>query len=236
MNIQSDASVGATHLRYADGVSTREAYEWRTMQPVEPGNEPMFWVEHDSPEEPWIVAYGFVGRSGKLALAEVRVFPLRPSERRSRRRLLGTWKRDPKLVPDVGLSARVLRTLRPGEALRIALASVLPSDLAAGNAGDFSVRADRAAPRQTKPRRDPQLLALVAVLYEQAMSSPRTAVSPGAYVWSRLRNTEHQYARRSVERLIREARNAGFLSRATKGRAGGRATQAAHELCRKIEN
>jgi hypothetical protein len=201
------------------------------MQPVEPDHEPTFWVEHDSPEEPWAVAYGFVGRGGTLALAEVRVFPLQASERRSRRRLLGTWNRNAKLVPDAGLPARVLRALRPGEALRIALASVLPSDLAAGNAGNFSVRADRAGQRQTKPRRDPKLLALVAVLYEQAMASSETVASPGAYVWSRLQNTEHQYARRSVERLIREARHAGLLSKATKGRAGGRATQAAHELC-----
>jgi hypothetical protein len=200
------------------------------MQTIEADQEPTFWAERESPEDPWTIAYGFMGKGGDLVLAEIRIFPTRPADRRNRRRTLGDWSRDPKLVPDPGLPARVLRQIKLREALGVALGSVLPSDMPAGNAGHFAVRADRAAPKPSKPRRDPRLLAKVATLYDEGMRQHSTAPAPSKYVWEHLKGTEHQFDKRSIEGLVREARQAGYLTPATKGRAGGRATRAAREL------
>ena len=218
-------------------MSSDSAYPgWRSWQPIEPDREPRLWVEHETPLEPWTAAYAFVSRGEDLTLCEVRLFPTRdtPADRspnvRKRRRGLGEWSGDLELVPESGMPARVLRLLKPGEALNVALASVLQSDTPAGNAGAFSVRADRAARKPSKPRRDPRLLARVAVLYDQAMRSGSACTAPNRYVYERLQGTEHQLARRSIEAIVTEARQVGYLTPATKGRPSGRATAAAHAL------
>jgi hypothetical protein len=201
------------------------------MQPIEPDLEPLFWVESDCPQEPWTIAYGFVGHSGTLALAEARIFPTSATDRAEGRRVLGTWTRNPALVPVAGLPARIARAPKPGRALTVALGSVLLSDSPAGNAGHFAVRANRAPAKSSKPQRDSRLLARVAILYEAGMSDASKRPAPNKHVWQELQNTEHQLAKRSVEALVREARRAGYLTPATKGRAGGRATQLAHDMC-----
>ena len=218
-------------------MSPKAAYpDWRTWQPVEPGCPPIFWVEHELPEEPWTAAYGFVECDGNLALAEVRVFPTRDIAQdrggnpRERKREIAKWSRDAELVPLAGIPARVLRELHPGEAQSVALAHVLRTDTPAGHAGDFSVRADRAAPRPTKPRRDLRLLAHIAALYEEAMSHKTERFAPNEYIYTKLLGTEYQLARRSIEKVVSKARQAGYLTPAVRGRPGGRATPAARRL------
>lgn len=237
-NLQTIRSVSSLrYICYAHAVSSNRAYPgWRTWQPVETDRPPIFWVEHELPEEPWTAAYGFVARDDDLALAEVRIFPTRNiaqdrgGDPRQRKREIAEWSRKANLVPIPGIPARVLRMLRPGAAQSVALDHVLRTDTAAGHAGDFSVRADRGAPRATKPRRDPRLLARVALLYEDATTQETERFAPNDYIYNNLLGTEYQLARRSIEKVVSDARKAGYLTPAVRGRPGGRATPAAHEL------
>lgn len=225
-------------------MTTEAAYpDWRSSQPVDPDRPPIFWVEHELDEEPWTAAYGLVTVDGSLAVAEVRLFPTRsaPAERssavRQRKRAIGEWSRDPALVPPGGIPTRVVRSLQVPTALRVGLERVLRTDTPAGNAGLYAVRADRQPSRPRKRRRDPRLLARVAVLYEQALSSEAAINrktgrhSPNEFIYRQLRGTDDAVARRTVEALVRAARDDGYLVETRgRGRAGGTATKAAHDL------
>jgi hypothetical protein len=219
-----------------------EQRKWRTWQRAE---DSIFWAEQELDEEPWTAAYGFVARDGALTLAEVRIFPTRdtPAERgygpaeRSERRDLGEWSKDSDLVPRGGLSTRVMRLLRPGEAMSEAFNQVWVENEELRRMLEHAVAqpliAERTAARPSKPRRDPVILARVAVLYEQALSERKR---PNRYIHERLKGGQYQVAERTVGGLVSDARAAGYLTPAArKGSASGSATDAAHAVLRERE-
>ena len=201
------------------------------------------WVEFEL-EEPWTVTLGFVNHGEELVLADVRIFPTRPTpgerglnprERNSKKgRGWGDWSWDPNLVPAGGLTVRKLRTLRLGDAMRVALATLPSPD----NHPDFAdagfVTAKRSVRKRPanddRRRRPPQLLASVAVIYEHACDAGE---HPNQKIHDDLTGSDPWWFDRStVPSLVRAARAAGYLTPATKGRASGRATAAAHAVLR----
>jgi hypothetical protein len=215
----------------------RRKWGWRTWQRIEPEQRAIYWAEHELGEEPWTAAYGFVEREGVLTLAEMRIFPTRDAgtERsaniteRVDRLHLGEWGREPDVVPRGGLPTRTIRLARPGEALAEAFTYVARQNTPHSvNVSPHIVRADAKAKRPAKPRRDPLLLARVAVLYEQAMVD---GVRPNVHIHDELKHSPHQVSPRTVAGLVRAARAAGYLTPSgQRGSASGRATKTAHEL------
>jgi hypothetical protein len=192
-------------------------------------------------EEPWTVTLGFIHHGDELVLADVRIFPtqntpgergLNPRDRNSKKgRDWGDWSWDPELVPAGGLTARKLRTLRLGDAMKVALAN-LPSpddhpDLA--DAGFVTARRSvRKRPaNDDRRRRSPELLARVALVYEDACAEGE---HPNDKIHDNLGSDPWWFDRSTVPSLVRAARAAGYLTPAIKGRAHGKATAAAHAL------
>jgi hypothetical protein len=196
------------------------------------------WVEFEL-EGPWTVTLGFVNHGEELVLADVRIFPTRhtpgerglnPRDRNSKKgRDWGDWSWDPDIVPAGGLTARKLRTLRLGDAMKVALANLLSSGHPADAGFVTARRLVRLRPaNDDRRRRSPELLARVALVYEHACAAGE---HPNDKIHDNLTGSDPWWFDRStVPSLVRAARAAGYLTPATKGRASGRATAAAHAL------
>jgi hypothetical protein len=206
-------------------------------------------VEFELDDGPWTVTCGFVKHGDELVLADLRIFPTRdtsperglnPNERNGDDgRDWGDWSWDPDLVPTGGLTMRTVRTLRVGDAVRAALANVPEPG---GDLDDFGfVAARRLTSRRVQGedlrRRPPELLARVAVVYENAVAAGK---HPGDRIYQELSGASASgdsaevvswsFERSTVPSLVRAARAAGYLTPAIKGRAHGKATAAAHAL------
>ena len=170
---------------------------------------------------------GFVNHGDELVLAEVRIFPTReaPSDERVSKSW-GEWSWDPDVVPLGGLTLRTIRKLTISEARKFALANVPRSDTGFVTASRLA-RAPQKPADQDLRRRPPEDLARVALLYERAVNERQ---HPNAVIYAELKNSLWPVERTSVPGLVRAARAAGYLTPATKGRASGRATTAAHAL------
>ena len=199
---------------------------WQARDPDNPAGS-VSWVEYEL-EEPWTVALGFQEREGELVLAALSVFPTRNDEAdrslnpRVRERELGQWRPDAERVPRGGLSIRrVLRSVTVSAAAREALRQSPSADDYLAAAG--FVAADRlpATPSRGK-RRDPVLLAQIAVMYEEAL---RNGDHPTVVIAAQI-----DYSLRSVPGLVRAARDAGYLTPANRGRPSGTATEKARRL------
>jgi hypothetical protein len=225
---------------------TQARPQYRTWQAPEDGQVPQrSWVEFEL-EEPWTVTLGFLNHGDELVLADVRIFPTRDDDlerglgprgqydttgRVPNGRTYGEWSWDPDLVPPGGLTARTLRKLKIGDAMREAIVQVPRPD--GDLAGTGFVTASRLALGRAKPagtdlrrRRSPELLASVALIYEQAVLD---GIHPNQAIYEAIKGTARQVAEKSVPGLVRAARAAGYLTPAIKGRAQGKATPAAHE-------
>ena len=217
------------------------------QQKARAGKPAVSFVEFEL-DELWTAALGFLNHDDELVLAEIRIFPTRdtpaerslnPNERDPTHggRKWGEWSWDPDVVPPSGLTMRTIRALNIGGAKLAALANVpRPGDLGDGDVGFVTAsRLARARSDDLRRRRDPELLARVALLYDRAVNTePRENPNDAIYewltksVWGPFASTT--FARTSVPGLVRAARAAGYLTPATKGRASGRASAAAHAL------
>ncbi len=199
--------------RYEEDITAREA-----------------WAEIDL-DDTWTAAYRLVEREGQLVIAEIRVFPTVGENDRAfarwdgtrplRRRALGEWSGTSQDVPDGGLPAAVHREVVLLDALERAYrqaeeaGSMLPPEIG-------TIAGSRVEPRGGK-RRDPDLLARVAILYDKAdRASDR---KPIQYIQKHLPG----YSASNVRKIVQEARYIGFLTPAPRpGVSGGRATAAAY--------
>jgi hypothetical protein len=206
--------------------TTIDGVAYRTWQ--EPG---VSWVEYEI-QEPWTVTLGFSDRDGVLELAEVHVIPTRdePAERsanpRERKRGWGQRGPDPERVPPGGLTMRGLRRMVNVEgALRAALRNVPLPDSYLSGAGFVS--ADRPSTQPVPGRRDPVLLPLVAVLYDEAIRSGKPTQD---YLWKELTRRGVKCALGTVPNLVGAARRAGYLPATKQGLKSGSATDEARRL------
>jgi hypothetical protein len=207
----------------------------------EPSGKRAAWLEVDLDE--WISAFRMAEQAGELVVAEVRFFPKEPEPEgewiddpktgrrfkaqfsigeENQRRDYGSWSGNPANIPPGGVPARLLRTVRPGAALQLGVYGVraIPPQPA------FEKLAERRhRPKRTK--RDPLLLARIAVLHEQ-LSLDRSR-SPSMTAWKLLEAAGIHYTRETVRDLVRHARKSGFLSAYTP-RADSTATPKAHDL------
>lgn len=209
------------------------------------------WVEFELDDGPWTVTCGFVAHGDELVLADLRVFPTRdtpaerglnPNERNSDDgRDWGDWSWDPDLVPTGGLTMRTVRALRVGDAVRAALTNVPEPGSYLENAGFIAARrlTSKRAHGEDRRRRPPELLARVALVYEKAVAAGK---HPGDSIYQELSGARQSddgaevswsFERSTVPSLVRAARAAGYLTPAIKGRAYGKATDAARDLLKR---
>jgi hypothetical protein len=217
----------------------REGYRYEEWF-EQPSGKRAAWLEVDIDD--WTCAFRLAEQAGEMVVAEVRFFPkeLEPEgtwidhpklgrvmvhqsigEGLPRRRY-GTWSCEPDSIPRGGVQARVLRQVKPGEALRLAFGAsrgIPPPE-------EFESLAERRY-KGKRRRRDELLLAHVALRYEQACHDQ--SVAPAKAVRERLRAEGLFYERSTVRDLIREARKQGFLTKWQRG-ALSVATDKTHAL------
>lgn len=216
-----------------------EGYRWAESF-EQPSGKRAAWLEIDIDE--WTSAFLLAEQAGEMVVAEVRFFPKEPEPEgiwiddptlgrvkaefwmgdENGPRAHGTWSGQSASVPQGGVPARVLRRVKPGEALRLgflAARSIPPPE-------DFKRLAERRY-RGKRTKRDDLLLAHVAVVYEQVCREGSQA--PSRAVWQHLRANGSTYKRGTVRDLVREARKRGFLADWQHG-VGRVATAKAHDL------
>lgn len=197
------------------------------------------WVEMRHPDDArWTIAARFGWQAGALGITEVRIVP---TEEAGRERQAGQWAADvlgtKAPFPAGGVTATLLRRLRPGELRRAGWqtfhriaqedADFFPRGLFAKVKGEvpddllgrLSAKTRRAGRRQ---RLDDLTLARVAAAHVQACAqSHRPAVEVGQrFGWKPDR----------VRDLIRHARRRGLLTPATTTKVGGELTPQALAL------
>ena len=207
----------------------------------EPSGKRAAWLEIDLDQ--WTSAFRMAEQAGELVVAEVRFFPKDPEpvrewidDPKGRRRTkvqfsvgeqnqprdYGSWSGNPQNIPAGGVPARLLRTIKPGAALRLGVHGVrtIPAP------PPFEKLAEhRRRPKRT--RRDDLLLARIAVLHEQL--SREGSRSPALTLGKRLEAVGIYYSRSTVRDLVRHARKSKFLSAYTPG-AVSTATPKARDL------
>lgn len=207
------------------------------------------WYEEDLGDG-WTAAYLVVAQEdGQVVVAETRLFPTpsphdegmwitnemgEPVEKGPTfivsdsdiEREPGTWSGDLSSIPSGGQRTRThLRELKTESVLSSSFAR--SERFAARNA--TSAIGDKPRDKR-KPRRDPKLLAKVAVFYSEAREAGSR--KPNEEVLLRLCEDNLDVSRGTVGDLVRAARRPenGFLSPTSRGRAGGSATRKAYDL------
>ena len=207
------------------GMARRPRYEER-MNPVIGVREA--WAEIDL-DDAWTVAIQLVEQAGRLVCAEVRIFPTLPEERslsrNEQQRRLGETRTGLADVPAGGMRAGLLRDVQLQDLLEQAYqeaeraAGVLPSEV--------GVIAGSRVELRGRKRRDPDLLARVAILYAEAVRAGNH--KPIQYIRERIPS----HSESAIRKFVQEARVVGFLTAAPRpGVAGGDATDAAYRALR----
>jgi hypothetical protein len=169
------------------------------------GDQEKAWVEVQ--HGPWIAAYAITVDEGQPVVAELRVTPTAR-------------------VPAGGLTARMLRELKPGAAVAEAYAEM---GLDADRPPRRFAKARKQPTRPGRRGRDDSFYANIAWEYVRALTArSRHPVADTAEV---LRKNDLHYSDAYVRDAIAEARRRGLLTPARRGRAGGRLTEKGRKLC-----
>ena len=179
------------------------------------------WYEEDT-EDGWRVAYRLLAQGDVVVIAEVRIFPADPA----RRGTLGEWSMESAAVPPGGMTDAAVKALRvelPVERAREAFA-----DLTRGRSREMAsldfiqpLGQDR---NGTRPRRrDPLPLLKLAAAYVRLVEARHRAPVRAAAI-------ECGYTRGYASKRLADARECGYLTPTSRGKAGGVLTPLACRL------
>lgn len=191
------------------------------------------WLE--VPAAPgWMAAYRLVPQAGSVVIGEARLFPAEPItpgalHQRDPGRWAGEFMGDEAPVPRGGLTARLLRQLRPGEHSTY-IGQILEASRARyGRRPPFreafyeSAEKPRRQRRRSRKGRDDVFLAQLARDYVRAVESGDT--KPRITVARRWRSTPTE-----IRDALHQARRRGLLAGARHGKRGGILTASALAL------
>jgi hypothetical protein len=187
----------------------------------------------------WIAAYRLVLQDGHPVLGELRIFPDDPRQRNARK-LPGRWRGEldgvTARVPRGGLSARLLRQVRPGFHVRHLTAFLdqlhrTRPELFTPGRGlasiGFTRPGQRTGPRRGRPSRPAIFYARLAAAY--VASIERGSLHPVRDLARRFRLQPSQ-----ARDAVHQARRRGFLTGSGKqGALGGALTDQARQLLKK---
>lgn len=195
------------------------------------GEPPEFWIEVDY--DSWMVGYRVAPQGGRPVVAEIRVFP-REASRATTVTTPGEWSCEITEIPTGGISARLLRALRPGEDVAVGLklgnryVRLVPSAAARFQRAGFSRLKKQRVKRQrdTRGRIDIDRLLRAALFY--AKRGGRRPVADLADAW--------HIGHRQATDLLQVAGEQGLLTRGTKGKTSRALTDKAKALLAKKES
>jgi hypothetical protein len=172
------------------------------------------------------VAYRLVDQGGVMVIAEIRILPANPT----RRGTLGEWSLDAAAVPPGGVTDAVIKALRtelPIERARDVFAyltSGLDHEHVATAASLACVRPLGQGRNGTRPRRrNPLPLLELGAAYARLVKDRHPAPVKAAAA-------ECHYSPRYASKRIADARECGYLTPTSRGRAGGQLTDEARDL------
>jgi hypothetical protein len=207
--------------------------------------EGSFWIGgRVDPQECWLALYRIELQEGQLVVAEIRIVPWP----RVAVELKGLREGAPVItaIPDGGISARALRRLQIGQALKLgrewleghfkvdALRARDPRWFRVTTPASHGITAEMLeAPRRPGRRgRGDLFYAEIVALYVEAVEAG--SPHPVQEVRRRLEEERNQpYTEASVRALIHQGRQRGLLTRSPRGVAGGQLTPKAHDVLRK---